>query len=95
MITPLPGYVLIEPIEEEQMTAGGIAIPETSKDKPMRGKVIDARSFHPDDKEHRAWHDEVIVGLVVIYKKWTNQEVEKDGKKYLLVSFGELLAIDE
>ena len=39
MILPLPGYVLIEPIEEDLQTSAGVYVPETSKDKPSKGKI--------------------------------------------------------
>lgn len=97
MIKPLPGYVLIEPIEEESVSAGGVYVPETSKDKPMKGKVIAVGNYTKDWREQ--WCDKekefVLKSNVVIYKKWTNQEVQHKGKEYLLVHFNELLAVIE
>lgn len=113
MIKPLPGYVLISPIEEEQMSGGGIALPETSKDKPMKGRVVSVSPVIPlpqmrdsihfeygESKTSRlgTWRNQlemVKVGATVIYKKWTNQEVDHKGKKYLLVHFNELLGVIE
>ncbi len=95
MIKPLPGYLLIEPIEEESVSAGGVYVPESSKDKPSKGKIV---SIGTPTKE---WLDKSaydiafgaeIVGTTVIYKKWTNQEIKYEGKTYLLVKFDELLA---
>ena len=103
-IRPLPGYVLIEPIEEE-LKQGEVYLPETSKDKPMKGKVVDIRVYGmvidekgrslEKDKEWRYWHQFVQKGQTVIYKKWVNQEIQHEGKKYLLVKFDELLAVIE
>ena len=103
MITPLPGYVLVEPIEDDNVSAGGIYTPEVSKDKPSKGKVIDVRTYGivideknnklEKDKEWRYWHQSIRKGNIVIYKKWTNQEVQHEGKTYLLVKFGELLGV--
>lgn len=82
MIRPLVDYVLIEPIEEDVKTSSGLYNPESTKDKPSKGVVIDAGEV-----------SKVKKGQTVIYKKWTNQEVDHEGKKYLLVKFDELLGI--
>jgi len=92
-IFPLLGYVLIEPIEEEQVSSGGIALPETDSDKPMKGKIVDVGKM-PKDGDLNLY-DELARAKTVVYKKWTNQEVEHKGKKYLLVKFDELLGIIE
>ena len=92
MIKPLPGYVLIEPIQEESVTAGGIYKPESSQDKPMKGKII-AGTFNLESKLQRLIQKEIMVGDVVIYKKWTNQEVQHEGKDYLLVALSEVLGV--
>ena len=91
-IKPLPGYVLIEPIEEESVSAGGVYITEQSKDKPSKGRVIRVSDgFWMDGK----WKENNLTkkGEIVIYKKWTNQEVQYKGKEYLLVHFNELLGV--
>ena len=101
-IRPLPGYCLIEPIEEEEKSAGGIYMPESVKDKPSKGRVISSSDMFifqgnivgPENKNLRDSYFP-IVGKTVIYKKWTNQEVQHKGKEYLLVKFEELLAIIE
>ncbi len=106
MIKPLPGYCLIQPIEDEEKSAGGVYLPETSKDKPMKGKVVAVGSYwlsEEDVVKTETWeskqlyllHKSIREGSTVIYKKWTNQEVQHEGKTYLLVSFAELLAIVE
>lgn len=108
MIIPLPGYLLIEPIEDDQKSAGGVYLPEASQDKPSKGMVVSVSPIvwieHKDivvlkkegDKEDNTLVNQwgmVKKDSVVIYKKWTNQEVEDEGKKYLLVKFDELLGI--
>lgn len=105
MIKPLPGYVLIETIEDDVKTDGGLYVPETEKDKPSKGRVVACGRGTPTGKyESIAYQDRlepivlecpVSAGNVVCYKKWTNQEIQHEGKKYLLVSFSELLAIIE
>lgn len=94
MIKPIAGYCLIEPIEAEKKTAGGLYLPETSEDKPMKGKVLEVGSEHLHESG-KYISCPVKKGDVAYYKKWTNQEVEFEGKQYLLVAFNELLAILE
>lgn len=95
MIKPLPGYLLVEPIQDDSKS-GEIYLPETSKDKPSKGKTIQVGQF--DDRlsaDYRSWHNVLRPNLVVFYKKWTNQEIEYEGKKYLFVAFNELLGVEE
>lgn len=99
-LQPLPGYILIEPIKEDSKSTGGVYLPDSAKDKPMKGKVVavgDYReTFFNDGKELRiSWDNFVEKGQIVIYKKWVNQEVKHEGKEYLLVKFDELLAVIE
>lgn len=101
MIKPLPGYVLIEPIENESKT-GEIYLPETSKDKPSKGKVVDFCFFRKTEGNYPIqWYEDkdvtklIEAGQTVFYKKWTNEEVEHQGKKYLFVKFDELLGVEE
>lgn len=89
MIKPLPGYVLVEPLEQEEVSSGGVYLPEASKDKPMKGKIVKKG----DNVKKWAGYESFEEGNTVIYKKWTNQEVQHEGKSYLLVSFNELLAV--
>ena len=86
MVKPLPGYVLVSPIEDDEKSAGGLYMPESVKDKPMKGVVIACGEQTKDGGCH------VSVGETVIYKKWTNQEIVYEGKEYLMVAFNELLA---
>lgn len=93
MIKPLPGYVLIEPIDEE-MKVGDVYVPETSKDKPSKGKVVAVGDSLLAGKGFFV-NTPVEKDQVVVYKKWTNQEVNHEGKSYLLVKFDELLGAIE
>jgi chaperonin GroES len=94
-IIPLPGYVLIEPIEDETKTPGGFYVPETEKDKPSKGKVLAVGNFVKTDTIKLPVWDQVSKSKVVVYKKWVNQEVDHKGKKLLLVNLNDLLAVIE
>ncbi len=91
-IKPLYNNVLIEPMEEEQTTASGIVIPDTaSKEKPQQGKVIAVGSGKTaEGKEVKL---PVKEGDTVIYKKWGGNEVENEGKEYLIVKSEDILAV--
>jgi len=95
-IVPLSGYVLIDPIEDEQKSAGGVYLPDSSKDKPSKGKVVAIGEPYTDFNTYCPIvfvHSPVKLGQTVLYKKWVNQEVQHEGKEYLLVKFDEILAI--
>ena len=81
--------VLVEVDEsEEQKTAGGIYIPDTAKEKPQRGKIV-AVGTNEDLKKV------IKVGDRIVFGKYTGDEIELDGKKYLVVQRSDILAIIE
>jgi chaperonin GroES len=91
---PLGGRVLIEPIEQEEMTAGGIILPETAKEKPQEGKVLAVGPGERDEDGKRIAM-EVKVGDKVLFAKYSGTEVKMDGKKLLILRESDLLGIIE
>jgi chaperonin GroES len=89
---PLGGRVLVEPIEQEEVTAGGIVLPETAKEKPQQGKVLAAGPGDRNDKGERITMD-VKVGDTVLFAKYSGTEVKMDGKKLLILRESDLLGI--
>ncbi|MBI3152580.1 MAG: co-chaperone GroES [Chloroflexi bacterium] len=89
---PLGGRVLVEPIEQEEVTAGGIVLPETAKEKPQQGKVLAAGPGDRNDKGERIAMD-VKVGDVILFAKYSGTEVKIDGKKLLILRESDLLGI--
>ncbi len=89
---PLGGRVLVEPIEQEEVTAGGIVLPETAKEKPQQAKVLAAGPGDRNDKGERIAMD-VKVGDVVLFAKYSGTEVKIDGKKLLILRESDLLGI--
>lgn len=85
-VRPLADYVLIEPLDGETTTASGIVIPDSAKEKPQEGKIVEIGTS--DDIK-------VKVGDVVMYKKWGGTEVKVDGTEMLLVKHEDLLAVVE
>lgn len=90
-LQPLGGRVIVEPIEQEEMTAGGIILPETAKEKPQEGKILAAGPGDRDDEGKRIAM-EVKVGDKVLYAKYSGTEVKVDGKKLLILRESDILA---
>jgi chaperonin GroES len=89
---PLGGRVLIEPIEQEDITAGGIILPETAKEKPQEGKILAVGPGDRDDEGKRIALD-VKVGDKVLFAKYSGTEVKMDGKKLLILRESDILGI--
>ena len=88
-IQPLSDRVLIEPTAAEEVTASGIIIPDSAKEKPLRGTVVAAGNGTKDEEMILKAGDEVLYG------KYAGTEVEVDGDKMLIMRQNEVLAIVE
>jgi len=93
MLKPLGDRVVIEPLQQEEVTAGGIVLPDKAKEKPMQGKVIavgrgrieNGAPVPPDVRE----------GDLVLYGKYAGTEVKVDGREYLIVRESDILAVTQ
>ncbi|MGE5251286.1 MAG: co-chaperone GroES [Bacteroidota bacterium] len=93
-LKPLGSRVVIEPIEQEEITAGGIVLPETAKEKPQQGNVLAVGQGDRDEAGKRIAMD-VSVGDKVLFAKYSGTEIKMDGKKYLILRESDILAIVE
>ncbi len=93
-LKPLEDRVVVKAVEEEEKTASGIVLPDTAKEKPMKGEVVAVGDGKWDDEgEHRIPVD-VKVGDKVIYGKYSGTEYKTgDGEEYLILRASEILAI--
>jgi chaperonin GroES len=91
-IKPLGNRLVIEPIEQEEMTAGGIVLPETAKEKPQQGMVLAAGPGDRDEDGKRIPMD-VSVGDKVLFAKYAGTELKMDGKKLLILRETDILGI--
>lgn len=92
---PLSNHLLIEPLEEQKTTKSGIVIPDTAeKERPTRGKIVAAGPGKTDEKGERVAMS-VKVGDIVLFKKYGPDEIELDGKKYLVGDEDDVLGIVE
>lgn len=89
---PLHDRVLVERIEQESKTAGGIIIPDTAKEKPMQGKVIDVGPGARDEHGKLVPLD-VKAGDTILFGKWSGTEVKIDGKELLIMKESDILGV--
>ena len=93
-LRPLHDRVVVEPLEAEQKTAGGVILPDTAQEKPQEGKVVavgagargeDGKLIKPDVKK----------GDRVLYGKWSGTEVKVEGKDLLIMKESDIMGIIE
>ncbi len=84
---PIGDRVVVEPFEAEEKTQGGIIIPDTVKEKPQKGKVI---AVGPGKKDQKMT---VKKGDVVLYGKYAGQEIQYQGKDYLIMREDDILVV--
>ncbi len=94
VLKPLEDRIVVQPLEAEQVTASGLVIPDTAKEKPQEGKVLAVGPGRFDDKGARVPVD-VKVGDVVLYSKYGGTEVKYSGEEYLVLSARDVLAVIE
>ena len=93
-LKPLGNRVIVEPIEQEDVTVGGIVLPDTAKEKPQRGKVLSVGPGERDEKGNRIPLD-VSADDTVLFAKYSGTEIKIDGNKILILRESDVLAIVE
>ena len=86
-LRPLDDRVVVEPLEAEEMTAGGIVLPDAAKEKPQRGEVV---AVGPGKDGNLMT---VQVGDIVLYGKYSGQEISLDGQDYLIMREDDILVV--
>ena len=93
-LKPLGDRVVVEPIEKEEITAGGIVLPETAKEKPQEGLVLAIGPGRWDEDGKKRVAMDVKEGDKVLYAKYAGTEIKlPDAKKVLVLRESDLLAI--
>jgi chaperonin GroES len=90
-IRPLDDRVVVEPLEAEEKSAGGILLPDTAKQKPQKGKVVAVGPGKLKDSGERVTLA-VAVGDTVIYGKYAGNDVEVSGKDLKIMRESDILA---
>ena len=88
-IKPLADRVLVRPVAAEEKTVGGIIIPDSAKEKPLKGEVLAVGNGTKDEQMVLKAGDEVLYG------KYAGTELEFDGEKYLMMRQSDVLAVLE
>jgi len=92
MLKPLNDYVLVKPVKDEPKTASWIITAPTSKEKPGKGEVIAIGEGKKSPEWTLVTIDNVKVGDIVYFTKYSPEEIEFEGEKYLLIRADSILA---
>lgn len=93
-IKPLGDRIVVERLDEETKTAGGIIIPDNAKEKPKQGKVLAVGPGAKDENGKRTPVD-VKVGDVILFTQWAGNEVKIDGVEYLVMKESDVIGVIE
>ena len=93
-IRPLGDKVLVERVEAESKTAGGIVLPDTAKEKPQRGKVVSVGEGKTLENGTRK-EVQVKKGDLVLFTSYAGTEIKVDGKEYLIMDETDIMAVIE
>ena len=91
-LKPLQDKIIVQKLEPEEKTSGGIVLPDSAKEKPQEGKVIAVGPGAVDDKGQRKPID-VKEGDHVLFAKYSGTEIKLEGEEYLILSDRDILAI--
>ncbi len=91
---PLHDRVVVKRLEEDSKSAGGIIIPDTVKEKPMRGEIV-AVGPGLRDESGKINAPDVKAGDVVLFGKWSGTEIKIDGEELLIMKEGDVLGVIE
>ena len=93
-LRPLQDRILVQRVEEETKTKGGIIIPDTAKEKPAEGKVVAVGSGKVGDDGKRV-PPEIKVGDKILFGKYSGTEVKIEGQEYLIMREDDVLGVIE
>jgi len=93
-IRPLNDRLLVQRLEEEEKTAGGIIIPDSAKEKPAQGKVVAAGPGKVNDAGERVAL-QVKAGDIILFSKYGGTDVKLDGEDYLIMREDDVLGVVE
>lgn len=94
-LRPLNDRVVVKPIEQEEVTASGIFLPETAKEKPQQGEVLAVGPGRFDEDGEKRLPLDVEVGDKVLYAKYGGTEIKLDNDKVLILKESDILAVIE
>ncbi len=90
-IRPLDDRVVVEPLEAEEQTSGGVLLPDSAQEKPQRGRIISVGPGKLSDSGERLAMS-VEVGDEIIFGRYSGNDIELGGKEYKIMREGDILA---
>jgi chaperonin GroES len=93
-VRPLHDRIIVQRLEEGEQKIGGIIIPDSAKEKPQQGRVLAVGNGKTNDEGKRVPLD-VKPGNLILFGKYSGQEIKLDGQEYLIVKEDEVLAVIE
>jgi chaperonin GroES len=92
-LKPIGEYILVEPVEEEEKTASGLILQTSGKgERPQKGKIVALGTGRKDDNG-KVIQFSVEAGQTVIFKRYSPEDIELEGNKYLLMKESDILAV--
>ena len=91
-LKPMADRLVVKPIEREEVTKGGIFLPDSAKEKPQEGEVVAVGAGRLSEEGQRIPMD-VKVGDIVIYSKYGGTELKSEGEEYMILRESDILAI--
>ncbi|PJA47344.1 co-chaperone GroES [Candidatus Uhrbacteria bacterium CG_4_9_14_3_um_filter_36_7] len=92
-LRPLADHVLVQALSQEQVSASGIILPDTvNKERPERGKVVAIGPGKLLENGQRSQVD-VQIGNIVVFKKYSPDEIKVDGEEYLVIRMDDIVAV--
>lgn len=85
-------HIVLQAVEQEEVTSSGLVIPDSAKERPQHGLVIDVGPGKVSDSGEKITMDELGKGDRVLYQKYTGQEVTVDSEEYIVIRFQDVLA---
>jgi chaperonin GroES len=93
-VRPLSDRILVQRLEEEEKTKGGIIIPDTAKEKPQQGKVVSVGKGKLLENGNRV-EPGVKVGETVLFGKYSGTEIKLDGQEFLILREDDIFGVIE
>ena len=95
-LKPLGDNLLVKPLEQEEMTSGGIVLPDSAKEKPQKGTIVAVGTGRRSDSGEVISVDPALkVGTTVLFKKYSTTEVKDGGQEYYIIDESGIIAIVE
>ena len=91
-LRPLHDRIIVQRLDEGEQQSGGIIIPDSAKEKPQQGRVLAVGNGKANDEGKRIPLD-VVPGNLILFGKYSGQEIKLDGEEYLIVKEDEVLAV--